>query len=286
MVGNGSDFEQLVLPLWEAGRAAWSGLPVPWESFTAHLHPILASEAEPSAKLKTLKGEDLYLACACTLRIPGAHEAFHRRYLAQMPMYLSHMNLPAAMVEDVRQLVSARLFVGEADSPPRIASYGGRSSLPSWLRTLAVRTALNLKAKKDEQHTGKQREDVADRVFAVAQDPELEFIKARYADAFRAAIRSAVRELPEEQRTVLHLYVVEGLTTTKIGALFQVSHTAVSRWLSRAREAILEQTQALLRRQLGIHTEEVLSLARLVRSQLDVSLAGALGGRDARLPQR
>lgn len=286
MDADGSDLEQMLLTLWAAGREAWPTLPVPQDLFTAHLQPILASEPEPSAYLKTLKGEDLYLACACTLRLPGSHEAFDRRYLAQMPLYLSHMNLPAAMVEDVRQLVSARLFVNEAGSPPRIASYGGRSSLPSWLRTLAVRTALNLKAKKDEQHTGMQREDVADRVFAVAQDPEMEFIKARYADAFRTAIRSAVRELPEEQRTVLHLYVVEGLTTTRIGALFQVSHTAVSRWLSSAREAILEQTQALLRRQLGINTEEFLSLVRLVRSQLDVSLAGALEGRDARLPQR
>lgn len=280
-----SDRDAAIRSLWDAGRVAWPALLVPQDSFAAHLRPHL-TDSEPADSVKALKAEDLYLACACALGQPAALAAFEQRHLAQLPLYLSHMNLSAAFVDDVRQQVSARLFVGEPGSPARIGSYSGRGSLSSWLRTLAVRAALNLREKKDEQLASGPREDVADRVFAVHQDPETEFLKARYAAPFRAAIRAAVAALPDDQRTVLHLYLVGGLTTTRIGALFQVSHTTVSRWLGEARAAIFKQTQALLRQQLGIDAQEFQSLVRLVQSQLDVSLGGALGDGKAQPPDR
>ena len=130
--------EKMLHPQWEAGRAAWPALPVPWESFTAHLRPHLDAELEPEAYLKALKGEDLYIACACVMGLPAAFSVFEQKYLTQLPAYLSHMNLSAAVVQDVQQLVAIRLFVGEAGSPARIASYTGRGPISSWLRTLRI----------------------------------------------------------------------------------------------------------------------------------------------------
>lgn len=85
--------------------------------------------------------------------------------------------------------------------------------------------------------------------------------------------------LSDEQRNVLHMHRLGGLTTTLIGALFKVNHTTVSRWLAAVREAVCEETRRMLSGRLHLRPEELESLVRVSRSQLDLSLTGLLQGR-------
>ena len=109
-------------------------------------------------------------------------------------------------------------------------------------------------------------------VLGVGADPELDYIKRRYEGAFRSAVEDAISALPPEQRAILRLHMVEGLSGDQIGGLLQVSRPTAQRRLLSAREAVQQETRRLLQERLGITPSEMLRLARLVRSQLNASL--------------
>jgi RNA polymerase sigma-70 factor (ECF subfamily) len=55
-----------------------------------------------------------------------------------------------------------------------------------------------------------------------------------------------------------------------------VHRATVARWLASAREVVLERTMAQLGDDLRLDPAELVSLIRVVRSELDVSLQGLL----------
>lgn len=267
--------------LYREALSAWPALGVSAAAFTERLRGHLAGEADPLRYLGGVQAADLYLACACSADDPAGLAALEALLRSKQSTFLSGLRLPAATVEDVGQLVRLRLLTGTAEAPPRIRSYAGRGSLEGWLRTLCVRTALNLTKKKDERLLH-PREAIAERVLDVGASPELLYLKERYAGPCREALRDALQALTEEQRGVLHLYLVAGLSTVRIGALYQVNHSTVSRWLSAAKGTIQREAQRLLRERLGLSGEELVSLVRLLQSQLDLSLDAALRPQGAR----
>jgi RNA polymerase sigma-70 factor (ECF subfamily) len=70
----------------------------------------------------------------------------------------------------------------------------------------------------------------------------------------------------------LRLHVVGGLTLERIGAMYQVDRSTVSRWLADARRALLDHTERALRDRLGVAPAEFASMARLLTSQLEIDL--------------
>lgn len=286
-----------------AGRAAYPAVALPPERLAAQLarRAAAGSTAAPDGTAAAPKGPaaaaapapagaapqgpataapahaaDLYLACACAEGLPSALRLLEERVLSQIPAAVAHLRAGPDFAEDVRLQVRERLLLGSAEGPPRITAYEGRGPLGGWVRAMALRLALNLREKKDE-HAAHPGEQVIEKLVGATCDPELEILKARYRDAFRAAVRDAAAQLPDEQRAVLHLYLVEGLGTQRIGALYNVNHSTVSRWMQAARDAIFARTRQLLQERLGVRHEEFQSLVRLLQSQLDVSLAGVLG---------
>jgi RNA polymerase sigma-70 factor (ECF subfamily) len=74
----------------------------------------------------------------------------------------------------------------------------------------------------------------------------------------------------------LRLNVVEGLNIDEIGALFKVHRSTVARWIAAARQQVLAGARQRLRVELGLSAGEFDSLAGVVRSQLDLSVAKIL----------
>ena len=70
--------------------------------------------------------------------------------------------------------------------------------------------------------------------------------------------------------------MVEGLSIDEIGALFKVHRSTVARWIAGARQAVLAGARLRLRDELGLSAGEFDSLAGVVRSQLDLSVAKIL----------
>ena len=78
--------------------------------------------------------------------------------------------------------------------------------------------------------------------------------------------------LAVRERALLRYSVVDGLTLDEIGAIYRAHKSSVSRWLSRARARLWQETRAALQTRLAIDEVDLESIVRLLRSGLDLSL--------------
>ena len=171
-----------------------------------------------------------------------------------------------------------RVLVGAGGRRPKILDYSGRGPLGAWFRVTAVRQALDL-IEKEKAHRPIADEFEEDQLAATV-DPELLVIRQRYLPQFREAFRSALASLAAPERNLLRLYLVDGLNIARIGEIFGKSRATVGRMVIDCREKLLENTRENLGALTGAPDGDVLSLMRLLRSQLDVSIRGFLGRND------
>jgi RNA polymerase sigma-70 factor (ECF subfamily) len=261
--------------LFEAGRQAWPAIELSPEAFVRQL-----AERGAAGPLGEVRAADLYLACACAARIPGAIEAFDGEHLRLVGAFLSRLRPSAAFVDDVRQTLREKLFVGKDGAPPRIAEYNGRAAPASWLRVIAVRAAIDLqRASKDAP--AESRDEERPPPGAAGADPEMAFIQQRYRAVFNDALRDAVGALDADHREILRLHFVEGRTLDQLAASLHVHRATIARRLKAAREAVLGQAHRRLEERLGARHAELESLAGVMLSQLDLSLPRLLRPRGA-----
>jgi RNA polymerase sigma-70 factor (ECF subfamily) len=182
------DMEQRLAQSCAVARAAWPALVVDDERFVAYLAERLSAAGSGWRALDKICAADLYLACCCVEHNAAALACFEERLLSATAVksYLRHIDASSSFVDEVRQILSARLLVGEPPSPPRIAQYSGRGALAAWVAIAAQRTALSL-LRSDRARSRVKRDAVADAV-PVGGDPEMDFLKARYRLEFRDAI--------------------------------------------------------------------------------------------------
>jgi RNA polymerase sigma-70 factor (ECF subfamily) len=244
------------------------GVQVDAGTFAQYVAARLPPPASP-ADLTALHADDLYLACACASGVPGALEAFDRRFLGgDLDRALARITSAAPVVEEVRQQLRVKLFVGEA-GPGKIIDYTGRGPLAGWVRVAAVRTALNLVTRQAPDTPASSEEEP---LLGVA-DPETEYLKTQHRAEFEQAFRAALSTLSVEQRQLLRLHYVDGLTLAQIGRLRQVHESTISRKLLGARDQLLTETRRALSAELHLGQAEVDSLMGRVMSRADVTLS-------------
>ena len=244
-----------------AGAAAWPAVVLPFAAFRAH---ALAHAHD----VRTLPAADMYLAAACAGGDPAALAAFRDAFVPAMRQVLGKLGMSAAQIDEAVQRVLVSVFVGDGRAP-QILEYGGRGTLRSWLRTIAVRTGRRMLGL--EASAASSEDELAELPAAVA-DPELELLRARYREQVRGAFAAAFAALPERDRNVLRQYYIDGLTIDQLAALYQVNRATTARWVAGARLAVVGKTRDQLVDHFGIASNEVDSIIRLVRSQLEVSL--------------
>jgi RNA polymerase sigma-70 factor (ECF subfamily) len=216
--------------------------------------------------------EDLRLAWAAACGEASALR-WIEALLAELGPAVRRVDPSPAFADEVRQATRVRLLVGDG-SAPRIAGYGGRGPLRAWLQVAAARIALDLKRGR---RAVPDRDDVLGELVTREPDPELRLLKQQYRAEFREALTAALAALPERARAVLRLHHVDGLRLAEIGRLYQVHESTASRWVAQAAETVADDARARLVARLSLSPSNVDSVARLVRSQLDLSIARLLG---------
>ena len=155
----------------------------------------------------------------------GDHDALtalyteHAEAVYEVAFYLMESSADA---QDVVQDV----FIG---LPEAIRTYEGRGSFGSWLRTVAVRTALTKlrqRRRLNEISLGFHR-----------RGPSL----APVGHIDRIELERAVSSLPEKLRIVVVLKEIQGFSHKEIAALLGIRPTASAARLSRAREQLREK---------------------------------------------
>lgn len=285
---TGDALEDLLQAVVERGRAAWPDLGLSPETFVEYLAQRLNLDGtKDSAKdgpksgpkngdalaeaLRKLQAEDLYLACACIHGHKGAIAALTRGFIGQVPALISHLHLSKDELEDVCQTLGERLLIGRMDAKPRLAEYSGRGALLGWIRMAALREALDRRRSQQRTPVNADAQEIYART-PDDSDPQQEFVKRRYRQHFEEALRSALSHLSAEQRNILRLHFLDGLSIDKLGVLFKVHRATAARWIVTAQRALLTQVRADLKERLQLNLSEVDSIAKLVRSQLHLSL--------------
>jgi len=175
-------------------------------------------------------------------------------------------------VDEVRQALRIRLLVAEGGRV-RIDGYVGRGPLRGWVGVAALRVALNLR----RAAAPASADLLADLVSGEA-DPELRHLKTLYRAEFREALEGALAALPERERAVLRLTYVDGLRLAAVARLYQVHESTASRWASQAAAQVADDARRRLRKRLALSPSSLDSVARMVVSNLDLSIARILRG--------
>ena len=252
------------------GRAAFAHVALDDRTFVKHLARVLEKDGQAGATVSSLALEDLYLACACVEGCAEAMATFAARYSGTIRDSIGRI-ISGAESEDVREQLIQALLVGSASGPPKIGTYSGRAALERWIGVAARRAAL-MWLRENQAEVRARRASAAEPVATNAASVESEYIKERYRGEFEQALSEALERLPERQRVLLRLYMVNGVTVERMATMFNVGKATISRWLAAARGTLLDDIKEALRKRLGTSSDELASLARMVASRLEVTL--------------
>ena len=255
--------------LLQAAREAWPGIAIHPEPFASHVESLRRAGGALPEHLA-----DLSLAFAAARGDAAALRAFDEHNLAKLAPAVLRVDASEDFVAEVRQALRVHLLVGSGEAPPRIAEYQGRGPLLAWVRIAAVRLALKLKRSEAPMVS---TEDVLGELAASEPDPELRYLKTLYRAEFGAAFREALAALPERQRVLLRLHYVDGLTMMRIAQLYQVHQSTVSRWVASALDSVASNARRRLIGRLALSPSRLDSVARMVRSHLELSIRRLLG---------
>jgi RNA polymerase sigma-70 factor (ECF subfamily) len=269
------DLDAALTTTFERARAAHANLSVSDESFARHLGRVVAAEVDdPVTDLATLQLEDLFLAVACLERAPGAVDAFEARCADRVRAAIATTISSDEARAEIGQRLRDAVLVGTPEAPPKLASYTARGPLDRWCAIVAQRLALMMSR---SESTGRRAHERASLEAAlVPQEPEIAFIKEKYRAEFEQAFADALAKASEKDRLLLRLHLVTGVSVEGIGKMYQVSQSTASRWLAAAREAVAAEAQRLLAERANLDRSEMASVARLVASQLDLSMSRLL----------
>lgn len=131
-------------------------------------------------------------------------------------------------------------------------SFDGSSRLSTWLHRIAVNAAL-MKLRSKRRRPEDSIEDRLPRFDAAGEHEHAPWAWAARGDAalgsaeVREAVRAAIDELPGLYRDVLLLRDIEELTTEEAAAALGITVAALKTRLHRARLALRERLDALMR---------------------------------------
>jgi RNA polymerase sigma-70 factor (ECF subfamily) len=258
--------------IWAIGRDSHPSVAIPAPTFTAQLSELLPGLSRAAANDVETNAADVYLAAGCLLGIPAAFAVLERDYLARVPRFIAPIDRRPDFAQEVVQLLRERLL---SPASRKLADYAAAGSLLAWLRISARRLAIDLQRRAGVEARHVDAQSVWE-VVAGNADPEADVLRGRYREPLEHAIRQALAALSSRERMVLRLYLLGGENIEKIGKAYGVHRATVARWIVAAQDKIVAGVRTDLGARFGITARECDSLARGLRSNLDVSLSGVL----------
>jgi RNA polymerase sigma-70 factor (ECF subfamily) len=93
-----------------------------------------------------------------------------------------------------------------------------------------------------------------------------------HREAFQAALQDALTTLTPREKTLLRLHFLDGMNIDALGVVFRVHRATVARWLVAIRTQVLDRVRQTLSLDLGASPSEAISLVRLLRSEVQLSI--------------
>ena len=260
--------------LHRAGAEAWPELALDLARFREAVRARVTRADE-------VRAGDLYLAVACQLGDAAAIAAFERALIPPLRRIVAKAAKDDLVLDDVMQAMRVRVLVGEAGQEARIARYEGRGSLLSWLKVIALRILTD---QKREVRRIVPVSTISDLPPGLTLAPDALLLDRQWGPILKGGLAEAMRTLEPRERTLLRLHYVDGVVLERIGTMYGVNKSTVSRWLTAARERLLAGAIAAVRSSLGggaDHDIESLCVKLIDRLELSLSAlysAGAAAG--------
>jgi RNA polymerase sigma-70 factor (ECF subfamily) len=264
-------FEEAVRVAHEAGQAAWPEVRLDLARFEQW-----ARDSAVEVEALVGRGDDLYLAAGCVTREEEAIAAFEKKFLAVLTTNVGRVVLSRDQADEMRQQLRVGLLTGPQ---PKIGSFRGQGPLGAWVQVCAVRLALRLGTSDQRTLTPDAR--LLDELVSREADQELLAVKARYRDTFQIALEECFMALDPRQKTLLRMHFLDDMNIDEMGLVFRVHRATIARWLVAIRREVLEQLCRKISINLHTSSSEFLSLVRLVRSDVQLSLRRLLGEESA-----
>lgn len=271
-IGETPDAQRLANALAEVEHRvdeAWNGTAPHKDAFGAELARCLNIQADP-ASVVDLAVIDLHLAFAARLGHAGAMARFESQVMATLGRVIGRVDASDAFIDEIKQRIRTKLFVSDGTSPAKIAHYTGQGDLLAWVRVVAVREALD--SVRAERRRALDSDDALMAIEASATGPDMLAFRQQYRAQFAEAFRDALAALQPEQRNVLRLHYVHGLSIDKLGGVLRVHRSSAARRIAKARQDLLSGTRRNLHARLSIDRREFDQLMGLVASRLDLSI--------------
>lgn len=263
--------DELLAELENLGRSCWPAVELQPGAFGAYLAEKASALADDVIHgLRSLHVADLYLACACVHRCAAALKAIEALHLREFQCWPRAKRFEPDFVDEVRQSVWIKLFVGDERRAPLIGSYSGRGALRSWLAVVAEREALT-------RLRAVGRSGARQELSFVMPAPDRLYLEAFCTAEFKSAISAAIEALPSRERSILKLSGLHGLGVEKLATMYGVNASTISRWLAAARERIRSATLRELSARLSLSRADVSSLCRAIGSDVEISFQRLLG---------
>jgi len=231
-------------------------------------------DAELAEAVDGLHADDLWLAYRARTGQAAAVAELERRCIDPLGPTIGRVDASPSFVDEVRQRVRAKLLVAEPGKTPKLDRYRGRGDLATWIRVVAAREALS--AARSDRHRADADDDLL-ALEASTTGPELGAVKAQYREAFAAAFREAILSLDPQQRNVLRLHYLHGLTVDDLAKLLGVHRSNAARRVAKIRSELLTATRRRLQASLRMGHRDFDDLMELIASRIDVSIERHLG---------
>jgi RNA polymerase sigma-70 factor, ECF subfamily len=254
-----------------AARAAHPKILLDADRFAAAIAKTIETDAviEDLARMQLT---DFYIAQACVAGDPAAQIVVEKVHLSRVKEWIGSWDGRDAFAADVHQEAARRLLVSDGGLP-QIAGYTARGALGAFIRVYVTRLARKMRRGKAE---GPHAEP-SPALRAPDLDPEVALLRRRFAREFADAFKATLLELTTDERNVLKLHYLDGLSIEEVGAAYQVSRATAARWLAKARERVLSATRERLVERLGTSAPNAASLLSIAQAEIGASLFRMFG---------
>lgn len=220
--------------------------------------------------LEAIHAGDLFVAQAAAAGDPAAFVLVDRRMGDQLAAVVRSLGESSTFAQDLASELRAHILTPRDGAAPRLASYLGTGPLDGWLRVTVTREAVRARRAQNARVTASD-DELAEIAGVVS--PQLEYLKATYRDQIRTAFRGAIHTLTDRQKNLIRLHYGDGVGVERLGQMYRVHFSTISRWLAAARETLLDETRAAVRAELGVDNSEFDEVMHLVQSNLDLTIS-------------
>lgn len=200
------------------GRSAHPDLELGLDAFARGAGCVVHSD------LVSRVADDLYLAIACDVDVPGAWDRLVTRFRPRLEAIARGQGLGGQDVDDVVAKVLADLALpGRDGARTRIGGYDGTGRLETWLGIQVVRVTIRMRSGQRAR-----LRDLSEGM-AADEDPARDCALAETLERFREALAAVWPGLTVRERLALTWKFGHGVRQVEIARLFGVGPPRVSR---------------------------------------------------------